>query len=178
MVFRCFNSARPLDPIKIHYDFLSRHHKNDIFHRIWERTSMRAAREATELTIPDIVTKLWQPAFTECCRILDSLQNSSMKLHEVDERFGNYKSPQEIQSHIYNLFKGVEVCFNRRPPQHCPHWIISAVKRMQEYWTLSRYAKAAKTVLELRTRLGLTGEFSKLETIATQVRIKLLLVHA
>ena len=40
---------------------------------------------------------------------------------------------------------------------------------MQEYWTLSRYAKAAQTVLDLRARLGLTGEFSLMETIATQV---------
>ena len=170
MTFKLFKSAIPLDPIKIMYDFISRHHQNDLFHRIWERTSLRAARDIPNLTIQDIVTKIWDPAFKECCRILDSLQDNSMKLREVDDRFSGYDDPNVIQNHLYKLFKGVELCCIRKPPQICPPWIKSAVQRMQEYWTLSRYAKAAQTVLDLRARLGLTGEFSLMETIASQVQ--------
>lgn len=169
ITFKRFKSAIPLDPIKAMYDFMSRHHQNDIFHRIWDRTSIRASREATELTIQDIVTKIWDPAFKECQKILDSLQDSSMKLREVDDRFSSYDHSDAIQTHLYKLFKGVEVCCNRKQPVTCPTWIKSAVQRMHEYWTLSRYAKAAQTVLDLRARLGLTGEFSLMETIATQV---------
>ena len=168
--FRCFKSALPLDPIKVKYDFLSSHYKNDIFHRVWGDISMQIASKATKLTIPDIVTELWKPTFSKCCRILDSLKNSSMKLRKVDKWFGDYKNHAELETHIYNLFKGVEMCYDRRPPQTCPHWIRSAVGRMLEYWKLYRYTKAAKTVLTLKTKLGLTGEFCKLEKIATQVR--------
>ena len=169
ITFKHFRLAIPLDSIKSTYDFMSRHHQNDLFHRIWERTSIRAVREATELTIQDIVTKIWDPAFKECQRILDSLQDNSMKLQEVDDQFSSYDSPNVIQTHLHKLFKGVEVCCNRMQPQTCPTWIRSAVQRMQEYWTLSRYAKAAQTVLDLRARLGLTGDFTQMETIATQV---------
>ena len=166
---RCFVAAAPLDPIKLKYDFMVRHYQNDLFHRIWEHTSIRAARANPELTIQDIVTKIWNPAFEECCRILDSLSTCSMKLREVDDRFSRYNNSGTIKGHLEQLFKGVEICYDRKPPNWCPPWIDSAVERMQQYWTLSRYAKAAQTVLELRDMLDLTGDFSLMETIAKKV---------
>lgn len=170
MTFCSFQSAAPLDPIKIKYDFLARHYQNDLFHRIWERTSINAAK-VTELTIQDIVTEIWEPAFEECCRILESLKGRTMKLHEVDDRFKRYSDLEKIKSHLENLYKGIELCFDRsQQSASSPGWIRSAVESMRQYWTLSRYAKAAQTVLELRRRLELTGEFSIMETIATQVR--------
>ncbi len=170
MTFHSFQSAAPLDPIKVKYDFLARHYQNDLFHRIWEHTSMAAAK-VTELTIQDIVTRIWKPAFEECCRILESLKGRTMKLREVDNRFKRYDDPGKIKSHLENLYKGIELCFGRsQPSASTPGWIRSAVESMQQYWTLSRYAKAAQTILELRKRLELTGEFSIMETIATQVR--------
>ena len=169
MTFMSFRSAIPLDPVKIKYDLMSRYYDNDIFRRIWECTMFNAARDAPELTIHDIVTKIWDPAFKECQRILASLQDNSMKLQEVDDWFSIYDNPNAIQTCLYKLLMGVKVCSNENPPQACPEWILDAVKSMQQYWTLSRYAKAAQTVLDLQTRLGLMGEFSLMETIATQV---------
>ena len=132
---------------------------------------MTAAKSNPELSIQDIVTKIWEPAFQECCRILESLRGRTMKLCEVDNRFKCYDDPGKIKSHLENLYKGVELCLGHN--QHStssPGWIRSAVESMQQYWTLSRYAKAAKTILELKERLELTGDFSIMETIATQVR--------
>ena len=167
---RCFQSAHPLDPIKMNYDFMVRHYQNDFFHRIWERTAIRAARATAELTIPDIVTRIWKPAFEECCQLLDSLNNCSITLREVDDRFLRYNI-STLKLHLEQLHKGVEVCHGRQPPPRCPPWIDAAVERMQQYWTLSRYAKAAETVLKLRDKLKLTGDFTLMETIAKKVRI-------
>ena len=170
-IFHSFQSAIPLDSIMIKYDFLTGRHQNDLFHRIWERTSITASKVNSELTIQDIVTKIWEPAFEECCRILESLKGRTMKLREIDDRFKRYDGPGKIRGHLENLYKGVELCFGRgQSSAACPGWIKSAVESMQQYWTLSRYAKAAQTILELRRRLELTGEFSIMETIATQVR--------
>ena len=166
----CFLAAFPLDPIKVKYDFMVRHYQNDFFHRIWEHTAIRVDRAGTGLTIPDIVTKIWNPAFEECCQILDSLSNCSITLREVDERFLRFnRNIGTIKFHLEQLHRGVEVCHNRKPPPRCPPWIDSAVERMQQYWTLSRYAKAAQTVLKLRDELGLTGDFALMETIAKKV---------
>ena len=169
---RCFLTAFPLDPIKVKYDFMVRHYQNDFFHRIWEHTAIRAARASTaELTIPDIVTKIWNPAFEECCKLLDSLSNCSITLREVDDRFLRFNNVSTIKLHLEQLHKGVEVCLDRKPPQRCPPWIDSAVERMQQYWMLSRYAKAAQTVLKLRDELNLTGDFALMETIAKKVHV-------
>ena len=168
----CFKTAVPLDPIRTLYDFMARHHPNDLFHRIWSAASRRAEKEKPDLTIKDIVTKIWNPAFKECCRVLDSLQDCSMKLKEVDDRFYQFGDSNMIVVHLEKLYKGVELCHQRAPPTKCPPWIGSAVERMQQYWTLSRYAKAAKTVLQLKEKLKLTGDFSLMETIAKKVRLK------
>ena len=165
----CFKTAAPLDSIIFKYDFLARHYQNDFFHRIWTHASSRASRSNRELSIPDIVTKIWTPAFEECCKLLDSLRNCSIKLREVDERFLCYDNISTIKLHLGHLHRGVEVCHNQKPPTKCPPWIDSGVERMQQYWTLSSYANAAQTVLELRDKLGLTGDFSLMETIAKQV---------
>jgi hypothetical protein len=155
----------------VKYDFMVRRYQNDFFHRIWARTAIRAAKaSAAELTIPDIVIRIWTPAFEECCQILDSLNNCSITLREVDDRFLRFNNNiSTLKFHLEQLHKGVEVCHDRPPPPGCPPWIDVAVERMQQYWTLSRYAEAAKTVLKLRDELMLTGDFALMETIAKKV---------
>ena len=171
LVHHCFKTAAPLDPIMTLYDFMARHHPNDLFHRIWSAASWRAVKEKPDLTIKDIVTKIWNPAFKECCRVLDSLQDHSMKLKEVNDRFYQFDDGNMIIAHLEKLYKGVELCHRRSPPTKHPSWIDSAVECMQQYWTLCRYAKAAQTVLQLKQKLELTGDFSLMETIAKKVSL-------
>lgn len=172
LINKCFNAAIPLDPIKVQYDFMARHHPNDLFHRVWDVALMKASRENTEIIIEDIVTKIWDPAFKECCRILESLNNRSMTLEEVNQRFRNYDDGNKIKVQLQKLHKGVELCLNRKPPSERPTWIDRAVERMQQYWTLSRYATAAQTILQLKEKLELTGDFSLMETIAKKVQVE------
>ena len=155
----------------MYYDLIVRHHPNDIFHRVWRETLTRADEEGSELSIEDIVTKIWKPAFNECCQILESLNNCSIKLSEVNDRFLEYKDASTIKLQLEKLYKGVELCHSRKPPKKCPPGINTAVERMQQYWTLCRYAKAAQTVLELKEKLELTGDFSLMETIAEKVKL-------
>lgn len=165
----CFLAAVPLDEIINKYDFMTRHHPNDLFRQMWQLTSKKAEKENPELTINDIVTKVWLPSFKECCRILDSLKSCSMKLREVNNRFRHYSDSNTIKVQLEKLYKGVELCHNKPAPTR-PPWINSAVERMEQYWTLTRYAQAAETVLQLRQKLELTGDFSLMETIAKKVR--------
>ena len=176
LVHCCFKSALPLDEICVKYDIMARHHQNDLFHRIWEHTSTTAAAKNPELTIEDIVTKLWKPTFEECMRILDSLVDCSMKLYKVDVWFRCYGDGDTIKGHLWQLHRGVELCHDQPPPDDCPYWIDNAVERMQLYWTLSDYAKTAKTVLDLRNMLELTGDFSLMEAIAKKVNVVTLIV--
>ena len=184
---QCFKTAAPLEQIKSKYFLMAQYYKNDIFHRVWEHTLQQAFYgDIPELTIPDIVTKIWNPTFDECCRILDSLSNCSIKLQDVDKHFRHYCESSRLKSHLEQLHKGIEECHDREPPTLCPQWIDSAVERIQQYWILSRNSRAAQTLLDLKHKLNLDGDFSLMETVATKVwnahamqfKLKLLFLHA
>ena len=165
-----FQSAKPLDPIRNLFDYMARLHHNDLFHRVWSNAVRKAAQKKHEISIEDIVNEIWRPAFKECeMTILGGLRDGSMKLQSVDSYFKQYKNSETIENHLYQLYKGVEYCYSRTPPQSCPPWIRSAVGRINQYWTLGQYAEAAKTILELKVKLGLTGDFYEISTIAEQV---------
>ena len=170
-IYHRFHSAKPLEPIRMYFDFMGRMYKNDLFHRVWNDATKEAARKKDELTIQDIVDEIWRPAFKECeGTILEGLRNGSIKLQMVDNYFKCYTT-ETIESHLHRLFCGVELCHRRDPPQTCPPWIHMAVHRIHEYWTLSDYAAAAETILELKDKLKLTGDFHVITTIAKEVSI-------
>ena len=172
--FTChrFHSARPLDPIRMYFDFMERMYRNDLFHRVWSDATRKASHRKDELTIQDIVDEIWRPAFKECEEtILEGLRNESIMLQAVDSYFKCYDSIETIESHLYRLFSGVELCHGRHPPPTCPKWIHEAVDRIHYYWTLSDYAAAAETILDLKDKLKLTGDFHVISTIAKKVGI-------
>ena len=167
-----FHSARPLDPIRMYFDFMERMYRNDLFHRVWSDATRKASHRKDELTIQDIVDEIWRPAFKECEEtILEGLRNESIMLQAVDSYFKCYESIETIKSHLYRLFSGVELCHGRHPPPTCPKWIHEAVDRIRHYWTLSDYAAAAETILDLKDKLKLTGDFHVISTIAKKVGI-------
>ena len=169
-IYHRFQSAKPLEPIRMPFDFMQRLCQNDLFHRVWSNATRKAARRKDELTIQDIVDEIWRPAFKECeGTILGGMRDGSIKLQAVDSYFRCYANIETIEGHLYGLYKGVELCYGRTPSQTCPPWIHEAVDRIHEYWTLSDYAAAAETVLELKDKLNLTGDFQVMTTIAKKV---------
>ena len=136
----------------------------------------RFLAEKMNFTIQDIVDEIWRPAFKECEEtILEGLRDESIDLQAVDSYFKCYDSIETIESHLHRLFCGVELCHGRSSPQTCPQWICEAVHRIHEYWTLSDYAAAAETILDLKDKLKLTGDFHVITTIAKKVSIIMIL---
>ena len=171
-IYHRFHSAKPLDPIRMYFDFMERKYNNDLFHRVWNDATKNASHRKDELTIQDIVDEIWRPAFKECEEtILEGLRDESIDLQAVDSYFKCYDNIETIESHLHRLFSGVELCRGRNPPQACPRWIHEAVHRIHDYWALSDYAAAAKTILDLKDKLKLTGDFRVITTIAEKVSI-------
>ena len=157
----------------MHFDFMERRYKNDLFHRVWSDATRKASHKKDKLTIQDIVDEIWRPAFKECEEtILEGLRDESIDLQAVDSYFKCYDNIEIIEGHLYRLFSGVELCHGCNPPQACPAWISEAVHRIHDYWTLSDYAAAAKTILDLKDKLKLTGDFHVITTIAEKVSIR------
>ncbi len=172
VVFMSLKSALPLDEIMVKFDIM-KSTQSSLFTEIWQRHMKNAAasvkrKERVELTIKDIKTVIWEPAFSECKHLLDSLRDRSIKLREVDYYFKSIQ--QDMSWQLKSVYNGVNKCINPNFTQSSL-WIDDVVQHMQEYWSLLTLSKAASVVITLKEKLCLTGDFKAIETLVNQVSI-------
>lgn len=147
--------------------------QSPLFLEIWEKHKKKAAtavqrKERSKLVIEDIKTVLWIPTFEECVYLLKSLHDRSILLEDIDKYFESIK--QEMNWHLKKLNTGIRQCGNTQTPES-GQWIDKAVEHINEYWSLLTLSKAAEIVIELKNKLGLTGDFKAIERLAYQVRL-------
>jgi len=149
---------------------MTQKHSSDLFVTQW-REAMDMAFQGSagaSLTLADILPKVWLPAFHNCKSLLMKLHDHSMKLGQIDRCFKQHEHDLEMQ--LMNLFTGVNACLG---VTKSGAWIAGVVRRIQDYWHLCNYRKAANAFLELKKALNLQkGDFSDVETLATKVRSK------
>ena len=170
LIFHCFQSAGKLHSIAEDFDRIAHIYGNDLFSKIWQNHVKAAERQNAQVQIDDIVTLMWNPTFTKCKTLLDSLYSRTIKLYEVDEYFQSYQSNQldQLKTVLTSLIKGVNACSHRH--DEIPTWLTGVVCTIQEYWTLCKHATAAATFLELQKELQLSGNFHLVERLATKVK--------
>ena len=159
----CFKSAIPLEPMLNNYYFLSEKYPSAIFFTIW---SSKLRKTKSTVRIFDFVTAIWEPVFKECCQLLDSIHSRDIKLKDVDHYFCHL-GRNDLFDHLSNFYKAIELCHNKKLGSN--PWIGVAVQQMKLYWSLCNQAKAARTVLDLKESLELTGDFSIVESVAKMV---------
>ncbi len=173
IVFMSLYSALPLDEIAQKFDIMSRECANDLFSSSWKTHMKKAAssvtgQKAQELVIEDIKTKIWDPTFAECNALLNSLHDRSIKLADIDSYFSLIEDNNEMQLH--RLHNGIMKCMGVTQKPNL-QWIQTTVKLMEEYWSLVKLADAAKMVMTLKYKLGLSGDFNLIQTIAEEVSL-------
>lgn len=167
--FLSLQSAFPLDEITVKFDIMFRSFSTSLFHEMWQDHMKKAAtavkrRERSELTIEDIKTAIWNPAFDESIHLLTSLRDKSIKLAEVDRYFSRI---EDRKMQLMQLHTGVQRACSTKVTS--TEWINDAIYCMEQYWSLLNLASAAETVITLKEKLRLTGDFSLIETLANQV---------
>lgn len=160
--FRCFQQARPLQCMLNEFHFLFNMHPNGLSLSAWDRQLEKAAYTTSLIMFEDVVNMFWIPVFHECCQLVDSTRDGSVKLCVIDLYFAPLKS---IYDHLKNLFLAVEVCRGRTASDF--DWIRNSIKLMEHYWDLREQAEAAQIVLELKEKLKLTGDFDIIENVAS-----------
>ncbi len=167
VIFTLLHSALPLEDVPTKFDFMFNKHQSKLFEKIWNHHLKKARKKSeSELTIASIKTDIWDPSFHRCLTLLDSLQNKSIKLSEVDQYFREVK---DRERQISALCSGVEMCKDGRVTGDGRQWISTAVHLMDKYWSICELARAAEIVIDLKGKLKLSGDFSLIEGIASQV---------
>ena len=164
MTYHYFQLADPLIPIISQFTVLTKLYPNNTFNDYWDTEKKNVQNRPLQLV--DVVKHVWEPAFMKCCAFLESLQDESIRLDEVDKLLDSYTKDKLI-SEIKYLEKGICHCTKARIPDD--KWIESCVQRMQVYRSLRQHASAAKAFLDLKVTLELTGDFKIVEGLAAKV---------
>ena len=155
----CLKSAHPLDVFVDNFAVMMRKNPNIFARRLTKKLKEALATSDTEITVNDIFSKIWQPAFTFCQNLLTDLANRSMKLDFVDKHLTQFS--KNLLNDVNNLAEAIRSC-SRPIPQS--HQLQSAVKKVRDYWRLCRYEDGARVFLQLRDVLNLKGDFSLIES--------------
>jgi len=171
-----FQSAGSLSTFAAKFCIMTQKHPSDLFVIEWKQAMDTAVQSSAgaALTLADIHSKVWDPAFSNCESLLLALQDHSMKLSCIDECFKQHKS--DLKTQLDSLFDGVNECLGEAKSGD---WIGGVVKNVSDYWHFLDYWKlhnnhrAATAFLDLKKALNLQkGDFSDVEKLATGVRNK------
>ena len=168
--FKCFQIAKPLQSILKDYRMLSFHHSSDIFTQIWTSVINNVSKAKVTMTFAEVVIRIWDPVFKQCCELLELVKSKNIKMRYVDEYFKQFyvdMNTQLVYDNLYSLHSGIEACLGRGRPVSA--WIRDSVDLMEQYWILCEQAKAASVVLDLKESLNLTGNFDIIEDVASKV---------
>ena len=164
-----FQSADSLSAFAHKFYIMDHKHSNKIFTMKWNGAISAAVNNpGAFLTLADIKSKVWDPAFHSCQILLQELHDRSMKLTHVDKCFKQHKN-SNLEKQLRELFAGVNACLGEN---RSGAWIRGVVRRIHDYWDLCNSHKAASAFLDLKEALNLQkGDFSNIEKLATEVSV-------
>ena len=123
----------------------------------------------TSPNLANFVGDIWDPVYSQCAVLVESIKNKDIKLKEVHKVYEYIKKKNDIQFQLHGLYSALEKCQNRTPSSIAPPWIIDSISHMDCYLSLCRQSDAAKLILELKSKLSLIGDFSLVEGVEKQV---------
>jgi len=147
-----FQSAGSLNAFAAKFYVMTQKYISILFVTEWEAAMNAAVRSSAgaALTLADIHSKVWDPAFCNCQSLLQELHDRSMKLANIDVCFRQHEHDLEMQ--LTSLFAGVNACLGETTTGA---WIKGVVYRVHDYWHLPSYCKAANAFLDLKKALNL-----------------------
>ena len=110
------------------------------------------------ITLENVVNELWKPMCAELKGDLQNLRDGlKLPLKKVAYFFEGMSHLKEIEEELSKWCYAFEVTEKR--------WIRDAAQKISDYQELCRYSYTAKTLIQLKDTLKLTGDFSAVEAL-------------
>lgn len=137
-----------------------------IFQNIFNKTreSYLQRHKGHEATMQVAIKELWEPAYDEFSNDLKSLlDNLRLPLKKVDYIFKGLSSKNELKDQLL-LWCNAMHEVNK-------DWITDAAQKLLDYQELLRYSYTAQTLMKLKEKLELTGDFSAVEALISKEEV-------
>ena len=149
---------------------VGRKHQNDLFDTCW-RQQCHSCGQLSSFTA--VYKEVCEPVVKECVQLLQSLEQRSIILEEVEKCFWKFEIP-ELSQNLLKLCEGIRECYPTNTTISLgKNWIPSVIKDIQVYKRISTYMNTANVILKLKISMNLTGDFNAVDTLAKQVCHKL-----
>ena len=134
-----------------------------IFQNLWsQRKNTYMEKQSGNTSTLDVVVKdLWTPVCEEFKSDLEKLSNLQLRLDKVTLLFENIFEQKILEDELNKWCDATG--YPRRD------WIRETAQKILEYQQFCRYSYTAKTLMQLKETLGLTGDFSVVEALSAQV---------
>jgi 6-pyruvoyl-tetrahydropterin synthase len=174
--FLCFPAGESASRMLDEFYIILEEEKPGFFCRLWdERVNTcfsEIENDPQSLTYEDIDERIWQQIYKECEETLQQLSTLKLSLQSVKHYFfERYDGKKHLENDLTKLCIAMNRCNELKPsdnklPAFEIEWIADAVARIELYKHLCRYATAAEAIIKLRGTLGLTGDFTVVETLS------------
>ena len=147
---------------------LTEYNTTSTFSKIWTAMGKEAhslkvmANGDCSLTLDEILGQVWPPVYKEITSLCDKLNTGNLTLAEVDKLYADYKGKyKELKVELKQLWG-----FNRK----CD-WVDDRVSKIEKYHMMNRYKEGAEKMKKVVQVLGLTGNFTVLDTLVSMVSV-------
>lgn len=145
---------------------VGRKHQNDLFDTCW-RHQCDSCGQLSSFTA--VYKEVCEPVVMECVQLLQSLEQRSITLEEVEKSFWKFEMT-ELSQHLLKLCEGIREYFPTNTTISLgKNWVPLLIKDIQVYKRISTYMDTANAVLKLKSSMYLTGDFNAVDTLAKQV---------
>lgn len=133
-----------------------------VFKNIWDNYIRSVTRKGTQ-SLAVVINEVWKTS-SECWQdIRKSITAGNVSFDTIDKHFGGFEKNYDlIQKELDFL------CQNRR-------LVEERLTQIKDYHQLERYSRGAVTMLELRDKFELRGDFSTVEVLAGLVSLNFIL---
>lgn len=134
-----------------------------IFQVFWQEaaeslsTQYQDGREL-KLSLAEACNCLYDPCYRRFYRLYENVKSGEITFAEVDDIFRNFIDKYEDLTADLKFMCTMD-------PQDQKGWISERVGQIKEYHSLNQAVSSAKVIFQVRSTLGVTGDFSVLDTL-------------
>lgn len=133
-----------------------------IFRSTWLEVSEQyhEANPNVMLSLTDVITEIYQPAVIIVEKLAHGVKSNTIPLHEVDRFFHIYRDHYDVlKDELKVICPAAEKVLDER------------VEQIKDYHTIRTYRQGAITMIKIRDKFRLKGDFSLVEALIQLVSI-------